>query len=98
MGDVPDSGDLATAEELLALAVEAVLEAGAIQCAHLDSGFTVATKGLADVVTSVDVAIEAAFRDLIARRLPGHCVLGEEMANEPAPVGVPRWLFDPIDG
>ncbi len=84
----------------LATAVEAVLKAGAIHLAHLETGFNISIKGRADIVTNVDLEVEAMFRAMIADRFPDHGVLAEEMA-ESLPSGGElcyRWLFDPLDG
>jgi len=86
-----------TDNQFLDLAIEAVLNAGAIQLAYLDAGFSVGAKGIADVVTNVDVEIETKFRETIATRVPGHGVMAEEM-SEALGDGTHRWLFDPIDG
>ncbi|WP_369046162.1 inositol monophosphatase family protein [Sinomonas sp. P10A9] len=51
----------------------------------------------ADHVTEVDLAVEQHVRQVIAARLPGHLVVGEELGGTPAP-GVPCWYVDPVDG
>ena len=63
---------------MLATAIEAVRLAGRMQLDALGGGFAVRKKGVIDLVTDVDVAIERAFRELIAERYPDHDVLGEE--------------------
>ena len=84
---------------LLATAVEAVVKAGATQLAQARGKILVEKKGPIDLVTDVDVSIEAAFRALIAERFPDHAVLGEEMGAAARDTGARyRWLFDPIDG
>lgn len=50
----------------------------------------------ADVVTDVDTATERAVRALIAERLPGHVVVGEEYGG--TAVDGPTWYCDPVDG
>lgn len=50
-----------------------------------------------DLVTEVDVAVERHVREIIAARLPGHTVVGEEMGGE-ATTGEPCWYLDPVDG
>jgi myo-inositol-1(or 4)-monophosphatase len=59
-------------------------------------------KGIIDLVTEADIAVERMFRKMIEERFPDHQVLGEELggaaaAGEPASSG-PCWVFDPIDG
>jgi myo-inositol-1(or 4)-monophosphatase len=83
----------------LATAIEAVIKAGRVQTEHARGGFHVGKKGLIDLVTEVDVTVEAGFRSLIARRFPEHAVLGEEMGMSADDSRARyRWLFDPIDG
>jgi myo-inositol-1(or 4)-monophosphatase len=86
-------------KRFLDLAIDIVLNSGAIQLRRLVSGFTVSAKGALDIVTTVDLEIEAMCRETIAAHCPGHVVVGEEMDN-PAPAAglTHRWLFDPIDG
>ncbi|GAB3568290.1 hypothetical protein GCM10027405_29830 [Arthrobacter alkaliphilus] len=50
-----------------------------------------------DLVTEVDVAVERHVREVIAARLPGHTVVGEEMGGVAVP-GEPCWYLDPVDG
>src|SRR5215208_4671506 len=85
---------------LLSTAVEAVRRAGRMQLDALGAGFAVRKKGVIDLVTEVDLAIERAFRELIAERHPDHDVLGEEFgAPDPGrPAARHCWIFDPIDG
>ncbi len=48
-------------------------------------------------VTAIDRAVEQALREILAREVPGHGVLGEEFGPE----GLDReyvWVLDPIDG
>jgi myo-inositol-1(or 4)-monophosphatase len=84
----------------LAVAVDAVLRAGAIQLAHRKAGFQISLKGRADLVTDVDLEVESMFREMIAERFPEHGVLAEEMAESLPSGGAlkSRWLFDPLDG
>ncbi|MFI5696954.1 inositol monophosphatase family protein [Kribbella sp. NPDC051586] len=51
----------------------------------------------ADHVTAVDIAVEQQVRTVIAERLPGHLVVGEEMGGAASP-NVPCWYVDPVDG
>ncbi len=83
----------------LATAVEAVLRAGDVQMAHFGKEIRVDKKGVIDLVTEIDVAIEREFRAMIAERFPDHEVLGEEFADDNRD-RIPQfcWVFDPIDG
>jgi myo-inositol-1(or 4)-monophosphatase len=85
---------------LLETAIRAVREAGALQLAALGGTFTVEKKGVIDLVTEVDLAIERHVRALIAERHPDHVVLGEEFGGPADAAAAARacWIFDPIDG
>jgi myo-inositol-1(or 4)-monophosphatase len=54
--------------------------------------------GVADWVTSTDLAVERFVRDRLAHRFPDDSVVGEEFDNTPAPPGCPVWYVDPVDG
>lgn len=84
----------------LATAVEAVVRAGDVQLSRVGAAMRVEKKGVIDLVTETDREIERDFRDLIARRFPGHEVLGEEYSPAEDRHRVPPvcWIFDPIDG
>ena len=84
----------------LATAVEAVVRAGDAQMARVGANMPVEKKGVIDLVTETDRQIEREFRGLIARRFPGHDVLGEEFSPPEDRQRVPPfcWIFDPIDG
>jgi myo-inositol-1(or 4)-monophosphatase len=86
--------------QYLATAIEAVMRAGDAQMERFGSDIRVEKKGAIDLVTEIDLAIERAFRDMIAARFPDHDVLGEEFGAGPEPRHSPRycWVFDPIDG
>lgn len=82
----------------LSTAIEAVLAAGRIQLSFFRSDLRIDKKGTIDLVTEADVAVERAFRDLIAVRFPSHAVLAEEMGVGGARDASHVWIFDPIDG
>jgi len=83
---------------LLTTAIEAVIHAGDLQMAQFGREFRIDKKGTIDLVTEVDVAVERAFRAMIAERFPGHQILAEEMGGAAAIPAGPCWVFDPIDG
>ncbi len=85
--------------QLLATAVEAVVRAGELQMARFGTCIQVDKKGVIDLVTEVDLAVERMARALLAERFPGHEVLAEEFAgsDRAIPSG-PCWVFDPLDG
>ena len=86
----------------LATAIEAVIRAGDAQLAHFGRDIRIDKKGAIDLVTEIDIAIERAFRAMIAERFPDHAVLGEEFGQvEEQGEGTQTrycWVFDPIDG
>jgi myo-inositol-1(or 4)-monophosphatase len=84
----------------LATATEIVLQAGAIQLARRESGFTIDKKGAIDLVTEVDLECERLCRRIIGERFPAHAVLAEEMSSGPdeQTTATHRWVFDPLDG
>ena len=82
----------------LATAVEAVVLAGDMQMARFGRHFHIDKKGKIDLVTEVDLAVERAFRTLIAGRFPDHQILAEELGGAAAVPPGPCWVFDPIDG
>jgi myo-inositol-1(or 4)-monophosphatase len=82
----------------LTTAIEAVVRAGDEMMSKFGTGVRVDKKGTIDPVTEVDVAIERAFRRMIAERFPGHDVLGEELGGKTDVPPGPCWVFDPIDG
>ena len=84
--DIDDALDVARAAARLAIDILATTPVGSIE-----------TKtNAADVVTDVDTATERAVRALIAERLPGHVVVGEEYGG--TAVDGPTWYCDPVDG
>jgi myo-inositol-1(or 4)-monophosphatase len=84
----------------LATAVEAVLRAGEVQLQHFGKDIRIDKKGVIDLVTEIDIAIEREFRAMISARFPDHEVLGEEFGAQGARDTIPQfcWVFDPIDG
>ena len=71
-----------------------------MQLEAVGGGFSVRKKGVIDLVTEVDLAIERTFRELVAARYPDHDVLGEEFGapGTARPAARHLWIFDPIDG
>jgi len=77
----------------LDIAVEAALAAAALQ---RQGPKEVRHKGAIDLVTEVDLASEAAIREVLQRHHPGVPILGEEGGG--AEQAVTRWVVDPLDG
>jgi histidinol phosphatase-like enzyme (inositol monophosphatase family) len=64
---------------------------------YFRAGFAIEQKSDESPVTVADRETEAALRQAIAARFPGHGILGEEFGSE----GLERdivWVIDPIDG
>src|SRR5688572_3324653 len=59
---------------------------------------TVTWKPDGSEVTEADRRAEEVMREMIAKRMPGHLVLGEEYGGPKAPTREPLWVLDPIDG
>jgi myo-inositol-1(or 4)-monophosphatase len=82
----------------LTTAIEAVVRAGDMQMAQFGRAIRIDKKGVIDLVTEVDVAVERMFRALIAERFPDHQILAEELGGDAAIPPGACWVFDPIDG
>jgi myo-inositol-1(or 4)-monophosphatase len=82
----------------LTTAIEAVVRAGDLQMARFGQDIQVDKKGIIDLVTEVDIAVERMFRAMIAERFPSHQILAEELGGAFAVPAGPCWIFDPIDG
>jgi myo-inositol-1(or 4)-monophosphatase len=81
----------------LAVATEAVLEAGRLQRERYASGVTVEYKGEIDLVTEVDRTCELAIVEAIRTRHPDHDIVTEETDLERT--GSRHvWFVDPLDG
>ncbi|ALG08744.1 inositol monophosphatase family protein [Kibdelosporangium phytohabitans] len=59
---------------------------------------SVTAKGDRDMVTDVDLAVEDAVRDFLARETPDIRLVGEEHGDTGAPNSTLWWVLDPIDG
>lgn len=82
----------------LAVAAEAALAAGRLQLQYFGRDFKIHKKGVIDLVTDADLAVEQDIRARVARHFPGHTFLGEEAAEVPVEGSSFRWIVDPIDG
>jgi myo-inositol-1(or 4)-monophosphatase len=63
----------------------------------MDPGEISLKQNPADIVTEIDVMIEAHVREVIAANFPGHNFVGEEMGGS-FQRDTPSWYLDPIDG
>ncbi len=60
---------------------------------------SISSKGVHDVLTQADLAVEQYIRTEVARTFPGDIVVGEEMGGQmDVAAGQDFWLVDPIDG
>jgi len=59
---------------------------------------TVSWKADGSEVTEADRRAEEVMREIIAKRMAGHTVLGEEYGGPLEPTNDPLWVLDPIDG
>ena len=85
----------------LRFAIDAARRAGELALAHArdPDGLSIEAKGVQDVVTAADKAVEKALRAEIAAVFPGDAVLGEEEGLAAGWNGsTPLWILDPIDG
>lgn len=84
-------------KQLAACAVRTVDASGALIREYSRKPFQVQVKGDGSPVTSVDRAVEARMREIIASEYPDHGILGEE-GEAHAPDSEFVWVIDPIDG
>jgi myo-inositol-1(or 4)-monophosphatase len=63
----------------------------------MDPGKIELKENPADIVTEIDVMIEAHVREVISANFPGHNFVGEEMGGTYL-AETPAWYLDPIDG
>jgi myo-inositol-1(or 4)-monophosphatase len=86
-------------QALLRVAVEAARAGGAVLRRRFGSAQRYARKGAIDLVTSTDLAAEAAVLRVLKRRFPDHEILAEESgAHGVAGGSAYRWVIDPLDG
>jgi len=91
--------DRPPAADLLAVAVEAAREGGALLLPRFGREEAIGSKSSpTDAVSEADLASERAIRDVLARRRPDDGILGEEGTGDvPGTTGL-RWVVDPLDG
>ena len=82
---------------ILQCAIELAQKAGNIQRQARERGIVVEQKGVADIVTAVDLACERAIVDAIRERFPDHGVVAEEGSSCAAEARC-QWIIDPLDG
>ena len=87
-------------QQRFAFASDLIAEAGAVALEYFGRVSTLAvnSKGLQDVVTEADVAVENLIKDRLADRYPSDAFLGEETGHADFPGSTGIWVVDPIDG
>ncbi|MCB8986567.1 MAG: inositol monophosphatase [Ardenticatenaceae bacterium] len=84
--------------ELLAMAQETAVAAGAIIRTNFYQPHQVSSKGFRDLVTDTDFAAQAIITDAIRLRWPDHGFLTEEEDSDLPTTGPIIWVIDPVDG
>ena len=84
-------------KEFLEAALESARIAGRIQSDHLARPLEVKLKGVANLVTDVDLECERAIIERIQDQFPYHSFLAEE-GGETRPGSDHLWIIDPLDG
>ncbi len=84
-------------KDFLDTALEAARAAGEIQMERLAGRHEVSLKGVANLVTEVDLLCEKEVISIISGRFPDHSFLAEE-GGETRPGSDHLWIIDPLDG
>ena len=93
---LPTSTDL---QNLLDIATEAALAAGAILQTYLGKLEDIQEKGRpGDLLTAADKASEVAILDILGRHVPDHPILTEESGQLGTTESEYLWAIDPLDG
>jgi len=72
-------------------------EAGALAIEECKNGLSVDPKGVDDLVTNVDIAVEKFLKERLAGEFPDDGLVGEETGSQAG--DAPRkWIIDPVDG
>jgi myo-inositol-1(or 4)-monophosphatase len=87
-----------TSDQLMAAAVEAARQAGALLLDYAKSGFRIEHKNPIDLVTDADRAAEQCIVELIHRQFPSHRILAEEQGSTVQTSSPYQWIVDPLDG
>lgn len=81
-------------------ALELVGEAGALALGYFErvSTLQINSKGVQDVVTEADVAVERLIKARLSELYPQDAFIGEETGSTAIAAGQGIWVVDPIDG
>ncbi|SDU85726.1 myo-inositol-1(or 4)-monophosphatase [Microlunatus sagamiharensis] len=87
-------------QERARVAEEIIRDAGAVALGYFDrlAELTVRSKGVQDVVSEADVAVEHLVKERLAQAFPHDAFLGEETGHADFPGSEGIWVVDPIDG
>ena len=81
------------------IAQEIAAEAGELLRQRYGTTHTIQQKGFRDIVTDVDLEVEALIVARLRASFPQHAIVTEESEGDAATDQAPvRWLIDPIDG
>lgn len=80
------------------VAIEAAEAAGQLVRDAFGSPIAVKSKGMSDVITSLDKEAECTIIDRLHRAFPSHRIVSEESGVLPGSHGAWTWLVDPLDG
>ncbi|HET9649872.1 MAG TPA: inositol monophosphatase [Microlunatus sp.] len=92
--------DAGAVTERLEFARTLIREAGEVALAYFRraGSLSVSNKGVQDVVSEADVAVEVLIKERIAEAWPSDAFLGEETGHADFPGSTGVWVVDPIDG
>lgn len=87
-------------DQRLVFGRDLITQAGNVAMAYFArvGTLSVNTKGVQDVVSEADVAVEMLIKDIIATSWPTDAFLGEETGHTDIDDGTGIWVVDPIDG
>ena len=88
----------AALHDYLEFAVETAYEAGRLTLGYFQTDLKPDLKEDDSPVTEADRRAEELIRRRIAKRFPGHRIVGEEFGRSAGADGAPCWWIDPIDG
>jgi fructose-1,6-bisphosphatase/inositol monophosphatase family enzyme len=89
---------LAAEEEIRALAVAESLGRLALGMLEGARPLEVRIKSGSELVTSLDLEIEATVRAVLTQEFPSHQIVGEELGGRADDPRAPTWWLDPLDG
>ncbi len=85
-------------DAVLAVAIDAARQAGAILAECTRAGFRIEHKELINLVTDADHQAEQRIIDVVNKAFPSHPVLAEERGLTKQSPSRYKWIIDPLDG